>query len=159
MAIKAAHTTGGDPVKTMIALSSVTAVAYAFLDNVTTVLLVVPVTISICKALEVNPIPMFVAEILASNIGGTATLIGDPPNIMIGSATGLGFMDFVINLTPVVIVILIVTLFLLKLIYQKRLQTTDENKARLMAMDPDSAIKDPTLLKRSHVIGIEVGVC
>ncbi|MGI6515073.1 MAG: SLC13 family permease [Syntrophomonadales bacterium] len=157
VAIKAAHTTGGDPVKTMIALSIFTAVASALLDNVTTVLLVVPVTISICKALEVNPIPMFVAEILSSNIGGTATLIGDPPNIMIGSATGLGFMDFVINLTPVVIVILIVTLFLLKLIYQKGLQTTDENKAKLMAMDPDSAIKDPTLLKRSlTVIGIVI---
>ncbi len=157
VAIKAAHSTGGDPVKTMIALSVVTAVASAFLDNVTTVLLVVPVTISICKALEVNPIPMFVAEILASNIGGTATLIGDPPNIMIGSATGLGFMDFVINLTPVVIVILIVTLFLLKLIYQKGLKTTDENKAKLMAMDPDEAIKDRTLLKRSlTVIGIVI---
>ncbi|NLW44565.1 MAG: ArsB/NhaD family transporter [Syntrophomonadaceae bacterium] len=157
VAIKAAHTTGGDPVKTMIALSVVTAVASALLDNVTTVLLIVPVTISICKALEVNPIPMFVAEILSSNIGGTATLIGDPPNIMIGSATGLGFMDFVINLTPVVIVILIVTLFLLKLIYQKGLQTTDENKARLMAMDPNGAIKDPILLKRSlAVIGIVI---
>lgn len=157
VAIKAAHTTGGDPVKTMIALSVVTAVASALLDNVTTVLLVVPVTISICNALEVNPIPMFIAEILSSNIGGTATLIGDPPNIMIGSATGLGFMDFVFNLTPVVIVILIVTLFLLKLIYRKGLQTTDENKARLMAMDPDEAIKDRTLLKRSlAVIGIVI---
>jgi Na+/H+ antiporter NhaD/arsenite permease-like protein len=157
VAIKAAHTTGGDPVKTMIALSIVTAVASALLDNVTTVLLVVPVTISICRALEVNPVPMFIAEIISSNVGGTATLIGDPPNIMIGSATGLGFMDFVINLAPVVIVIFIVTILLLKLIYKKRLQTTEENKAKLMALDANEAIKDMRLLKRSlAVIGIVI---
>jgi Na+/H+ antiporter NhaD/arsenite permease-like protein len=81
VAIKAAHSTGGDPVRIMIALSIVTAIASALLDNVTTVLLIVPVTISICAALEVNPVPIFIAEIISSNIGGTATLIGDPPNI------------------------------------------------------------------------------
>ena len=157
VAIKAAHTTGGDPVKTMIALSVVTAVASALLDNVTTVLLIVPVTISICKALEVNPIPMFVAEILSSNIGGTATLIGDPPNIMIGSATGLGFMDFVTNLTPVVVVVLIVTLLILNFIFRKDLETSDENKARLMAMEPRDAIEDLPLLKKSlTVVGLVI---
>ncbi|MGE5422509.1 MAG: ArsB/NhaD family transporter [Ignavibacteriales bacterium] len=151
-AIKAAHSTGGDPVKTMMALATVTAVASAFLDNVTTVLLVVPVTISICKVLDINPVPIFVAEILASNIGGTATLIGDPPNIMIGSATGLGFMDFVTNLTPVIIVVFIVTIFLLKLIYKKKLHTTPENKAKLMAMNPSDAIEDMPLLKKSMTV-------
>jgi len=152
VAIKAAHSTGGDPVKIMIALSIVTAIASALLDNVTTVLLVVPVTISICSALDVNPVPFFIAEILASNIGGTATLIGDPPNIMIGSATGIGFMDFVKNLGPVVVVILIVTFLLLKVIYRKRLQTSEENKAKLMAMDPGTAIEDLPLLKKSLAI-------
>jgi Na+/H+ antiporter NhaD/arsenite permease-like protein len=152
VAIRAAHSTGGNPMKIMIALSLITAVASALLDNVTTVLLVVPVTISICSALEVNPVPFFIAEILASNIGGTATLIGDPPNIMIGSATGIGFMDFVVNLGPVVVVILTVTLILLKLIYKKRLETSEENKARLLAMDAESAIKDHQLLKKSLVV-------
>lgn len=152
VAIRAAHSTGGNPMKIMIALSLITAVASALLDNVTTVLLVVPVTISICSALEVNPVPFFIAEILASNIGGTATLIGDPPNIMIGSATGIGFMDFVVNLGPVVAVILTVTLILLKLIYKKRLETSEENKARLLAMDAESAIKDRQLLQKSLVV-------
>lgn len=152
VAIKAAHSTGGDPVKIMITLSIVTAVASAFLDNVTTVLLVVPVTISICSVLEVNPIPVFVAEIFSSNIGGTATLIGDPPNIMIGSAAGLGFMDFIKNLTPVIIVIFIVTILLLKLIFKKDLQSSKKNMTKLMAMNPDDAIKDQVLLKKSLLV-------
>lgn len=149
MAIKASHKTGGDPIKTMIALSIVTAVASAFLDNVTTVLLVVPVTISICSALKISPVPFLIAEILASNIGGTATLIGDPPNIMIGSATGLGFMDFVYNLAPIAIVVFAATLWLLKLIYGKKMHTTEENRAQLMAMNAEEAIKDPVLMKKS----------
>lgn len=152
MAIKAAHKTGGDPIKTLIALSIVTAVASAFLDNVTTVLLVVPVTISICAALEITPIPIFVAEIMASNIGGTATLIGDPPNIMIASAAGLGFMDFIYNVAPVVIVIFIVTVWLLKLIYGKKMHTSEENKARLMQMNPADAIIDRNLMKKSLIV-------
>ncbi len=157
IAIKAAHSTGGDPIKIMIVLSVFTAVASALLDNVTTVLLVVPVTISICSALDVNPIPFFIAEILASNIGGTATLIGDPPNIMIGSATGIGFMDFVTNLGPVVVVIFIITFLLLRLIYRKRLETSEENQARLMAMDAESAIEDLPLLKKSlAVVGLVI---
>lgn len=152
IAIKAAQSTGGDPIRIMIALSIFTAVASALLDNVTTVLLVVPVTISICAALEINPVPIFVAEILSSNIGGTATLIGDPPNIMIGSAANLGFMDFVINLLPIVIIIFIVTLLCLKMIYKKSLETSEENKARLMDMNAYEAIKDMVLLKRSLAV-------
>lgn len=157
MAIKAATLVKGEPVKILVALAIVTAVASAFLDNVTTVLLIVPVTISICKALEINPVPVFITEIMASNIGGTATLIGDPPNIMIGSATNLGFMDFVINLTPVVIVIFIVTILLLKVIYKKQLQTSEENKAKICAMNAAEAIKDTTILKKSlSVIGLVI---
>lgn len=156
-AIRAARSTGGDPVKIMIALSIVTAIASAFLDNVTTVLLIVPVTISICSTLEMSPVPIFIAEIISSNIGGTATLIGDPPNIMIGSATGLGFMDFIKNLTPIIIVIFIVTILLLKLLYQKKLKTSEENKNRLMAMEPREAIIDAILMKKSLiVIGIVI---
>lgn len=157
VAIKAAHSTGGDPIKIMIALSIVTAVASALLDNVTTVLLIVPVTISICYVLDIPPVPVFIAEIIASNIGGTATLIGDPPNIMIGSAAGLGFMDFIVNLAPVIIVIFIVTIILLKMIYQNQLKTTEEHKTELMKMNADEAIKDPVLLKRAlTVIGLVI---
>lgn len=157
MAIKAANLAKGEPVKILIYLSIVTAVASAFLDNVTTVLLIVPVTISICKALEINPVPVFITEIMASNIGGTATLIGDPPNIMIGSAAPYGFMDFVINLTPVVIVIFAVTIFLLKIIFKDQLKTSEENKAKIRAMNPVDAIKDRVILKKSlSVIGLVI---
>ncbi|MEN6462026.1 MAG: ArsB/NhaD family transporter, partial [Syntrophomonas sp.] len=152
MAVKAAHRAGGDPIKILIALSVVTAVASAFLDNVTTVLLIVPVTISICEALDINPVPIFIAEILSSNIGGTATLIGDPPNIMIGSAAHLGFMDFVYNLTPIIIVIFVVTIWLLKIIFKNQLHATEENKAKIKAMNPRDAIKDPVLLKKSLTV-------
>ncbi|MDD3364848.1 MAG: ArsB/NhaD family transporter [Syntrophomonas sp.] len=152
MAIKAAHRSGGEPIKILIALSIVTAVASALLDNVTTVLLIVPVTISICKALEINPVPFFITEIMASNIGGTATLIGDPPNIMIGSAANYGFMDFVYNLTPVVIVIFIVTVLILKYMYKDQLQATEENKATIRAMNPSDFIKDTIILKKSLIV-------
>lgn len=152
LAVRAAKQSKGDPVKIMISLTIITAVLSALLDNVTTVLLIVPITFSIAKSLEINPMPYLFAEILASNIGGTSTLIGDPPNIMIGSATGLGFMDFVINVGPVVVVIMIVTAFLLKLIYRKELVTREELKGNIMKMDPGSEIKDPVLLKKSLVV-------
>lgn len=157
MAIKAAHHGGGEPVKIMVALSIVTALASALLDNVTTVLLIIPVTISICRVLEINPVPVFITEIMASNIGGTATLIGDPPNIMIGSAAGYGFMDFVYNLTPVIVVIFVGTILILRIIYKKDLQSSEENKAKIRAMNPRDYIKDARLLKRSAlVIGIVI---
>lgn len=152
MAIKAAHRAGGEPVKILIALSIVTAVASALLDNVTTVLLIVPVTMSICQALEINPIPFFITEIMASNIGGTATLIGDPPNIMIGSAVNLGFVDFIYNLAPVVIVIFIITILILKHIFKNQLQTSEENKARIRAMNPNDVIRDRIILKKSLLV-------
>jgi Na+/H+ antiporter NhaD/arsenite permease-like protein len=110
------------------------------------------VTISICHALEINPVPIFISEIMASNIGGTATLIGDPPNIMIGSATSLGFMDFVYNLTPVIVVIFIVTMLILRFIYKDQLQTNEENKAKIRAMNPADSIKDAIILKKSVAV-------
>lgn len=149
MAIKAAKFSRGDPLQIMTALALVTAVLSALLDNVTTVLLIVPVTFAIARKLEVSPLPYLIVEILASNIGGTATLIGDPPNIMIGSATKLGFLDFVINLTPVVIVVYVTTVFALRLIYKKQLVTTPERQKNLMELDENDEIKDLVLLKKS----------
>jgi len=152
LAVRAAKQSKGDPIKIMISLTIITAILSALLDNVTTVLLIVPITFSIAKSLELNPMPILFAEIFASNIGGTSTLIGDPPNIMIGSATGLGFMDFLVHLGPVIVVILLATIYLLKFIYRKQLVTREELKENIMRMDPSNEIKDPVLLKKSLVV-------
>ncbi len=114
IAIKTAKLSKGSPWKIMLYFSVVTAVASALLDNVTTILLIAPVTFVITETLGLNPVPFLITEVLTANIGGTATLIGDPPNIMIGGATNLSFMDFLINLGPVVVVIFIVVLLLLE---------------------------------------------
>lgn len=148
LAIKAARKAGGNPVIIMTYLALVTAVLSAFLDNVTTVLLIVPVTFAIAGQLNISPVPFLIAEILASNIGGTATLIGDPPNIMIGSATHLGFMDFIINLTPVVIIIHVLTVTLLVLIFRRQLTADPARMATIMAMDENKEIKDRLLLRK-----------
>ena len=152
LAIRAAKKAKGDPWKILVLFAIITALSSAFLDNVTTILLIVPVTLVITDTLETNPIPFMFTEILIANIGGTATLIGDPPNIMIGSATGLGFVDFLVNLTPVVIVISFVVLFLLKLIYKDFLKAKDENKQKIMKMDETITIKDTLLLKKSLIV-------
>ncbi len=158
LAIWAAKLVKGDPVRIMIALATVTALVSALLDNVTTVLLIVPVTFAITRQLKISPIPYLFAEIIASNIGGTATLIGDPPNIMIGSATGLGFLDFVTALTPVIIVVYIANMIWLKLLYGKQLVTTPDLQVKIMDMDEKKEIKDPVLLKRClWVIGLTIG--
>jgi Na+/H+ antiporter NhaD/arsenite permease-like protein len=149
LAIKAAQKVEGKPVKLLIALSLITAVLSALLDNVTTVLLVVPVTFSIVNTLRLNPTPFLVAEILASNIGGTATLIGDPPNIMIGSAVPeLSFMDFIINLAPIAVIILVITISILAWLYRKELIFNEEFATRLRGMDPLNEMKDYALLKK-----------
>lgn len=148
LAIISAKWARGEPVRIMFALSAVTAVLSAFLDNVTTVLLIVPVTFGIAKQLKINPVPFLFAEIIASNIGGTATLIGDPPNIMIGSATGLGFLDFVFALVPVIIVVYIVNMIWLKVLYGKKLVTTPDLQENVMKMDEKEKIKDMRLLKK-----------
>ncbi len=152
LAIKSAKMAGGEPWKILLVISLVTAVLSALLDNVTTALLVVPVTFAITDRLEISPMPFLIAEILASNIGGTATLIGDPPNIMIGSATGLGFMDFVTNLTLPVIVILLLTLAILLLIYRRDLVANDENKARILELNEIDYIREWLLLKKSLLV-------
>ena len=148
LAIWAAKKVKAKPISLLVALSLLTAVCSALLDNVTTVLLTVPITFSITKQLNVDVKPFLIAQILASNIGGTATLIGDPPNIMIGSAVGLQFMDFITNLTAICILIFIVTIALLIVIYGKKLYTTDELRAKVMQLDEKSQIVEPRLLKK-----------
>ncbi len=148
LAIWAAQKVKAQPMKLLLALAALTAVCSALLDNVTTVLLTVPVTFSITAQLKVDVKPFLMAQIMASNIGGTATLIGDPPNIMIGSAVGLSFVDFIVNLAPVIVVIFAVTVFILEAIYGKNLHTTPELQAQVMRLDPKKQIADGTLLKK-----------
>jgi Na+/H+ antiporter NhaD/arsenite permease-like protein len=152
LAIKAARLARGSPLAIMAALSGLTAFVSAFLDNVTTVLLIVPITFAIASQLEVSPVPFLIPEILASNIGGTATLIGDPPNIMIGSATGLGFMDFVFNLTPIIVVVHFLTVFCFKLIYRRQLVSRPELMRRITELDERKEIKDPVLLRKCLIV-------
>ena len=133
----------------LVMLSLVTAVFSALLDNVTTVLLVAPVTLLITEELDVNPYPFLFAEIFASNIGGTATLIGDPPNIMIGSAVKLTFNDFLFNLAPITPLILLVTLIAIYYIWGKGMSAEDKAMARVMSFKEREAITDVPLLKKS----------
>lgn len=149
IAIKSAKLGRGEPFRIMAIFAIVTAVLSAFLDNVTTVLLITPVTLLIADALEVDPIPYLISCALASNIGGTATLIGDPPNIMIASKAQLNFMDFIYHLTPIVIVIMVFYILSIKLIWGKKLKTADKLKERIMNMNEHEAIKDPVMLKKS----------
>ena len=152
MAIKSAKLAKGEPVRIMVVLALFTAIASAFLDNVTTVLLVVPVTFAIADRLDVPAFPMVFAEIIASNIGGTATLIGDPPNIMIGSAAGLGFVDFLANVSLPAVVILVITLAVMVLMFRRQLETSPEKIAGVMELDEHEHIKDRQLMKRSLVV-------
>jgi Na+/H+ antiporter NhaD/arsenite permease-like protein len=130
----------------------VTAVLSAFLDNVTTVILMVPVTFVIAEALDSDPMPFLLTQVIASNIGGAATLIGDPPNILIGSAAGLTFAEFAINLTPVVILALPVALGILYLLFRKQLHTSKESEGAIAAMDAEGSIRDKVLLRRSLTV-------
>ena len=150
VAIKAAKVAKAEPKRILIYLALITAVFSAFLDNVTTVLLMVPVTFSITQKLHLKANPFLLTQIIASNIGGTATLIGDPPNIMIGSAVKeLTFMAFIENLAPIAILNLIIVIFLVEIIYKKGLHTKPELQADLMQMDEHKALKDRRLLKKS----------
>lgn len=148
IAIRTSKMAGGMPLRIIASLALLTAVFSALLDNVTTVLLIVPVTLAITRKLQVDPVPFIITEILASNIGGTTTLIGDPPNIMIGSATHLGFLDFLINLTPVVLVIYPITIYILLRIYRSRIKSTPKLQQSIMEMDEKNEIKDPVLMKK-----------
>ena len=144
--------TKGHPIAILAVLGIFTAVTSAFLDNVTTVILIMPITFFIAKELDIDPIPYLLTEIFASNIGGTATLIGDPPNIIIGSAAGFSFMDFVNNLTVVIAIILVVVLALLSLIFKKKLHASEEKMKEVANIDNSNTIKDKALLIRSMTV-------
>ncbi|MEK4345773.1 ArsB/NhaD family transporter [Paenibacillus sp. FSL P4-0184] len=152
-AVKSAKLAKGKPRRILIALFVVTAVASAFLDNVTTVLLMVPVTFSITRQLRINPLPFLMSQIIASNVGGTATLIGDPPNIMIGSAVKeLTFMSFISNLTPVIIIIMLAYIPLLLLMFGKQIKSTPELQQSIMDMDEKAMITDNKLLRKCLIV-------
>lgn len=148
IAIKSVKIVNGEPWRILVMLGCVTAIISAFLDNVTTVLLVAPLTILMAEEMQINPYPFLFVEILASNIGGTATLIGDPPNIMIGSAAGLNFMDFVKNLTPIIVIVMAATFAPIYLLYGKRLKVDSHVKEKIMQFNERDALRDIPLLKK-----------
>ena len=144
--------TKGHPVKVLCALGLFTALTSAFLDNVTTVILIMPITFAIAKKLDIDPIPFLLTEIFSSNIGGTATLIGDPPNIIIGSAGGLSFIDFIKELTPVILVIMCVVLTVLAFIFRKKLHASQDKMDEVAKIDNSHTITDKALMIRSTLI-------
>ena len=152
IAIFTAKKAKGDPWKIMISFVIITAILSAILDNVTTVLLIGPMTIVITHILGLDPIPFLITQILASNIGGTSTLIGDPPNIMIGSAANLSFMDFVLNLGPIVIVLLFVIIICFKFLFAKKLVVSKSHKEDILKLDERKSIKDKALLIKSLIV-------
>ena len=149
VAIWSAKKVKANPRGLLIVLAIVTAVFSAFLDNVTTVLLIAPITIKITKQLKINPYPYLLLEIFTSNIGGTATLIGDPPNILIGSALKLSFMDFVKELSPIVITCIIIVVAIFDFFWKKTLIASAENRMQVMLLQEKEAIRKPNLLKKS----------
>ena len=149
VAVKSAKLVKADPWGLLVMLSVVTALFSALLDNVTTVLLIAPVTLLITDSLRISPYPYLFSVIFASNIGGTSTLIGDPPNIMIGSAAGLSFNDFLFNLTPVVVLIMALTLVPIYFIWGRKLHASAEDRALVMAFNERESITDTRLLKQA----------
>lgn len=156
VAIKSARVAKGNPWVIMVLLAIVTAVLSAFLDNVTTVLLVGPMTLIICRTLELNPVPFFMTQIMASNIGGTATMIGDPPNIIIGSAANLSFLDFLANDAPAVVLAMAAVLPIFYILFGRDLKTSPARRRELMGMNEYEFIKDYRLLAKSLVVGFLV---
>jgi Na+/H+ antiporter NhaD/arsenite permease-like protein len=152
LAIRSVILSGGRPIRLLLILAVVTAVLSAFLDNVTTVVLLTPVTLSVAHRLSVSPVPYLISSILASNIGGTATLIGDPPNILIGSAAGLGFDQFLLNLAPVTILIFLVYVVIAWGLFRGHLQVPDERREAALERTEESAIKDRGLLVRALIV-------
>jgi Na+/H+ antiporter NhaD/arsenite permease-like protein len=146
IAIWAAKRAKGSPFRVMVLLVLITAVASALLDNVTTVLLIAPVTLLVCERLGVSPVPFLIAEILSSNIGGAATLIGDPPNIIIASRSGLTFNDFLVHMTPIAALAIAVLVAMLPLLFRGSFQGDPDRVADVMALNEREAIKDPRLL-------------
>ncbi|MFW6304405.1 MAG: SLC13 family permease, partial [Candidatus Saliniplasma sp.] len=168
-AIKAAKASEGSYYRLLAFFVLVTAFTSAFLDNVTTILLIAPITITIAKEMDINPIPFLIAGIMSANIGGTATLIGDPPNVIISSATGINFNEFILYLAPIVIIILFVILLVFEYIYKDVVESDIENFSKIAKLDESRAIANKPLLNKAllvlfitillflvhHIIGIE----
>ena len=152
LAIKSAKIAKGNPWRIMIAFMIITAVLSAFLDNVTTVLLIGPMTFSICQKLELNPVPYLMTQIMSSNLGGTATLIGDPPNIMIGSAADISFAQFVIYDGPIVAISMVAAVFMFRFIYGRGLSVSPEKMELIMQMDENEQIRDKALFIKSVIM-------
>jgi Na+/H+ antiporter NhaD/arsenite permease-like protein len=158
LAIRSAKRARGRPFRIMVILVLITAVASALLDNVTTVLLVAPVTLLIAERLGLPPIPMLIAEVMASNIGGTATLIGDPPNILIGSQAGLSYTDFLGNLAPLVVGLMVVYVLVIRVLFRRSFAYQPERAAQLMALDERESLRDRPLLVRALAVLLLVTV-
>jgi Na+/H+ antiporter NhaD/arsenite permease-like protein len=152
MAVRAARLATADPYRVLVVMTLVTGFASAFLDNVTTVVLIGPVTLFLAAGLGMNPVPLIISEILASNIGGAATLIGDPPNILIGSAAGLDFNAFVIHMAPLMVLLLVLYLIAARWIFRSLLTIDEERSRTLLALDEREMIADPPLLRRSLIV-------
>ncbi len=152
IAIKSAKMVKAEPIAFLAVLFFITAFFSAMLDNVTTVLLISPIALLLATQMEIDALPFVITVILSSNIGGTATLIGDPPNIMIGSAAGLTFMDFLVNLGPVILIISAISMGILILVFKKKLIVSDLNKKRIMFMDEKQMISNPILMKKSLIV-------
>lgn len=148
IAIRAGQLSRGRPFLLVVALAVPTAVLSAFLDNLTTILLMVPITFLLADAFDIDPIPLILIEVMACNIGGAATLIGDPPNIMIASATGLSFMDFVVNVAPIAYLTTAAVVCLLYLAFRRRLQIAPEARDKVLELNAARSIEDPAELKR-----------
>ena len=151
LALELLHLTKGHPKTVLFSLAAFTAIASAFLDNVTTVVLMMPITFIIAKEFDTDPVPFLITEVLASNIGGTATLIGDPPNIIIGTRAGLSFMDFVLELTPIVTTIFLVSIGILIWLFRKGLKATPETMQRIATIDNSQTITNKNLMIRSVI--------
>ena len=152
LAIKSAKIAKGNPWRIMIAFMIITAVLSAFLDNVTTILLIGPMTFSICQKLELNPVPFLMTQIMSSNLGGTATLIGDPPNIMIGSAANISFAQFVMYDGPIVALSMVAAIIMFRFIYGRGLSVAPEKMELIVQMDEKEQIKDQVLFVKSVIM-------
>lgn len=152
LAIWSAKRSKGRPYRLMVMLMFITAVASPVLDNVTIIMLVAPVTIVVCSRLEIAPQPFLIAEILASNIGGAATLIGDPPNIIIGSRAGLSFNDFLVNMTPIVVIVFVLFVLATRVMFRSAFHANPDSIASVLALQERRAIRDPALLVRSLTV-------
>ena len=152
VALQAVRLGKGDPMRILVILSLITALTSALLDNVTIVVLIAPVTLFIASTLGLSPVPFLIAEVLASNIGGAATLVGDPPNILIGSAAKIDFLTFLSNMGPIVFIITIVLIGMMMLMFKKDLQKRDGEEVDLSSLDTDSLITDPVLLRKSLTV-------